>query len=75
MCLPPFWLKSNLNTPNEIQPRANQELMKQVIGGLFPELAEIGFTDSRVCQFPGSQKPVANIYQSCVGTLTALITR
>ncbi|CAP98823.1 Pc22g15350 [Penicillium rubens Wisconsin 54-1255] len=29
-------------------------LMKQVIGGLFPELAEIGFTDSRLCWYTDS---------------------
>lgn len=31
-------------------PLYGLELMKQVIGELFPELAEIGFTDSRVSQ-------------------------
>lgn len=29
-------------------PLYGLQLMKRVIGGLFPELTEIGFTDSRV---------------------------
>lgn len=35
--------------PINTVPLYGLELMKQVIGGLLPELTEIGFTDSRVC--------------------------
>lgn len=31
-------------------PLYNIELQKEVISSLFPELAEFGFTDSRVCK-------------------------
>lgn len=34
--------------PINTVPLYGLSLMKQVIGGMFPELAEIGFTDSRV---------------------------
>lgn len=34
--------------PIHTVPLYGLELMKKVIGGLFPELADIGFTDSRV---------------------------
>lgn len=37
-------------------PLYGLQLMKRVIGGLFPELKDIGFTDSRVC-------PPLNLYQ------------
>lgn len=50
-------LNSRISTPRtkyspepiDTVPSYGLELMKQVIGGLFPELADIGFTDSRVC--------------------------
>ncbi|KAL3476717.1 FAD dependent oxidoreductase [Aspergillus californicus] len=43
-------------SPNPIDtvPLYGLGLMKQVIGGLFPELAEIGFTDSRLCWYTDS---------------------
>lgn len=47
--------------PIDTVPLYGLELMKQVIGGLFPELAEIGFTDSRVCAYQLSQEFTANI--------------
>jgi hypothetical protein len=34
--------------PIDTVPLYGLQLMKRVIGGLFPELTEIGFTDSRV---------------------------
>jgi hypothetical protein len=37
--------------PINTVPLYGLDLMKQVIGGLFPELRDIGFTDSRVCSF------------------------
>ncbi|KAJ5758224.1 uncharacterized protein N7511_006918 [Penicillium nucicola] len=40
--------------PIDTVPSYGLELMKQVIGGLFPELAEIGFTDSRLCWYTDS---------------------
>lgn len=50
--------------------------MKGVIGEVFPELTEIGFTDSRVC-FPSSlvQNVLTDRYSSYVGTRTALTTK
>ncbi|OQE75587.1 hypothetical protein PENNAL_c0073G09655 [Penicillium nalgiovense] len=40
--------------PINTVPLYGLELMKQVIGGLFPELADIGFTDSRLCWYTDS---------------------
>lgn len=47
--------------PIDTVPLYGLELMKQVIGGLFPELAEIGFTDSRVCADQTHQEFTANM--------------
>ncbi|OJJ07021.1 hypothetical protein ASPVEDRAFT_154944 [Aspergillus versicolor CBS 583.65] len=43
-------------SPNPINtvPLYGLSLMKQVIGGMFPELAEFGFTDSRLCWYTDS---------------------
>ncbi|CAG8207395.1 unnamed protein product [Penicillium salamii] len=40
--------------PIHTVPLYGLELMKEVIGGLFPELADIGFTDSRLCWYTDS---------------------
>lgn len=40
--------------PIHTVPRYGLDLMKKVIGGLFPELTEIGFTDSRLCWYTDS---------------------
>ncbi|QKX63017.1 uncharacterized protein TRUGW13939_10185 [Talaromyces rugulosus] len=40
--------------PIDTVPSYGLELMKNVIGGLFPELREIGFTDSRLCWYTDS---------------------
>ncbi|KAJ5178948.1 hypothetical protein N7492_002158 [Penicillium capsulatum] len=43
-------------SPNSIDtvPLYGLQLMKRVIGGLFPELTDIGFTDSRLCWYTDS---------------------
>ncbi|KAJ5095638.1 hypothetical protein NUU61_004994 [Penicillium alfredii] len=40
--------------PINTVPLYGLQLMKRVIGGLFPELTEIGFTDSRLCWYTDS---------------------
>ncbi|OGE50367.1 hypothetical protein PENARI_c017G11325 [Penicillium arizonense] len=40
--------------PINTVPLYGLDLMKQVIGGLFPELRDIGFTDSRLCWYTDS---------------------
>ncbi|KAL4916508.1 FAD dependent oxidoreductase [Aspergillus aurantiobrunneus] len=45
--------KYSANPINTV-PLYGLSLMKQVIGGLFPELAEFGFTDSRLCWYTDS---------------------
>ncbi|KAJ5569878.1 uncharacterized protein N7459_009308 [Penicillium hispanicum] len=40
--------------PIHTVPLYGLQLMKRVIGGLFPELTEIGFTDSRLCWYTDS---------------------
>ncbi|OJJ31433.1 hypothetical protein ASPWEDRAFT_141671 [Aspergillus wentii DTO 134E9] len=40
--------------PIDTVPLYGLQLMKRVIGGLFPELTEIGFTDSRLCWYTDS---------------------
>ena len=50
--------------------------MKGVIGEVFPELAEIGFTDSRVGSLsPQMQDALTDIHSSCVGIQTVSITK
>ncbi|OQD74928.1 hypothetical protein PENDEC_c009G00674 [Penicillium decumbens] len=42
------------SNPIDTVPLYGLQLMKRVIGGLFPELTEIGFTDSRLCWYTDS---------------------